>query len=268
MNQHFPHRLSSIQRQAIRHQIERLMRDHIGEPFRILREAGVVAELRGLLLAHPEFSSTIPARLLARKGKAHIQARAVQVARVQLEITALRASSQQLAAKAKTLDIAILQPECTLMCAPRGPGDVIQQILSGDLCAAIEVKASPSNDLSAGGAYARDVEALLHLARFEGVMGYFLLFDKSSALYGADGIIVSANDQDVWPRWMQRRPDAFLYEPHSRLGSRKRFFGSLMQKNISLSITPPAVQTPHVELWTIEWNAEVAAWQPAVRYAS
>jgi hypothetical protein len=268
MDQHFPHRLSSMQRQAIQHQIDRLMRDHIGQPFRILREAGVVAELRDLLLADPEFSSPIPATVAARRGLAHSQTRPVQVARVQLEITAIPAQGLRQGAKVKTVDIAILHPECSLICAPRGPGDVLQQIASCELSAAIEVKASPSSDLSAGGAYARDVEALLYLARTFGVMGYFVLLDKSSALYGVGGITASPDHHDHWPRWMQSRPDAFHDEPDRSLGSRKRWPSNLQLKNIRLSNTPPARDVPHVEVWTIEQTHSQGIWRPTCRYAS
>jgi hypothetical protein len=239
----------------------------MAQPFRILREAGVTAELRCLLLADPAFRDTIPARVSARHGKSPLPVRTVQVASVQLEITALPASGQQPAGQLKTLDIAVLNSGCALTCAPRGPGDVIQQIPSHDLSAAIEMKASPSNDLSAGGAYARDIKALLHLAQSAGVMGYFVLLDKSSALYGTDGITVSANDKDAWPRWLQDRPDAFLHEPHSQHGSRKRFFGNLKQMNITVSKNPPMLDTPHVEVWTIEWDPATSAWQPVRRFA-
>jgi hypothetical protein len=267
MHPHFPAQLSPTEAHAIHNQIESLLRAHIAQPFRILREAGVVAELRSLLLADPAFSRTIPARVSTRNGKSPLPVRTVQVASVQLEITALPVPGQEPAGQPKTLDIAVLNSGCALICASGGPGDVIQQVPSEGLTAAIEVKASPSNDLSAGGAYARDIEALLRLARFSDVMGYFVLLDKSSALYGATGITVSASSQEASPRWMQDRPDAFLHEPHAKRGSRKRFFGSLKQKNITVSNNHPTLGTPHVEIWTIEWDMATASWQPVRRFA-
>ena len=243
------------------------MRGHIDQPFRILREAGVAAELRCLLLADAAFSRTIQAQLPTHAAKSSSPARAVQVASVQLEITAIPAPQQQPAGDPKTLDIAILHPGCALTCARNGPGDVIRQIKIHDLSAAIEVKASPSKDLSTGGAYARDIDALLRLAKSGGVKSYFVLLDKSSALYGTDGITVSTTNTEELPRWMQDRPDAFHHEPHRKQGSRKRVPGNLRQKNITMSSTAPGNGVPYVEVWTIEWDLARRAWSPVVRFA-
>ena len=227
----------------------------------------MVAELRCLLLADAAFSRTIPARVSTRAARLPSPPRTVDVASVQLEIIALPAPQQQPAGNPKTLDIAILHPGCALTCAQSGPGDVIQQIKTHDLSAAIEIKASPSKDLSAGGAYARDIDALLSMARSAGVKGYFVLLDKSSALYGADGITVSPTRTEEWPRWMQDRPDAFHHEPYLKQGSRKRVPGNLGQKNIRMSTTAPGNGVPYVEVWTIEWDMARRAGSPVGRFA-
>ena len=248
MNDSFPARLSPIQDQVIRTQIEALLLGQIAQPFRILREAGLAAELRGLLLANQAFSRTINAHVSTRAARLSGPARKVDIASVQMEITAFPSPSQRPAVGPKTLDIAILRAGCSLTCAKNGPGDVIQQVGAQDLDAAIEMKASPSDDLGAGGAYAHDIDSLLRLARSEGVKGYFVLLDKSSAMYGPGGITVSPFDVGKSPRWMQDRPDAFHHDPHKTLGSRKRVFGNLKQKNITLSGTAPPVGLPYVDV--------------------
>jgi len=260
-------RLSNQQALSIQRQIETLLQGHIAQPFRILREAGVAAELRGLLLADPSFSSAIPAQVHPLAGKSPSLPRTVQVASVQLEVTALLDANHGSVEPAKTLDIAILRPGCALTYTRNAPGDVIRKIHSNDLTAAIEVKASPSNDLSTGGAYAKDIAALLRLASLAGVIGYFVLLDKSSALYGPESQSASPYDQNESPRWMQDRPDAFLYERDVKQGSRKRYFGNLRQKNITVCRDRPASGVPHVQVWTVEHDASRRTWSPVKRFA-
>ena len=108
---------------------------------------------------------------------------------------------------------------------------------------------------------------MLRLGRSAGVKGYFVLLDKSSALYGGRGRNMSPNRADEGPRWMQDRPDAFHHQPHQRLGSRRRVPGNLRQKNITMSGKAPENGVPYVEVWTIEWDLVCRAWAPAGRFA-
>ncbi len=182
--------LNKKEQTAIKRHIKALIADHIARPFAILRERGQVAALRGRLSLSSKLSASVKAHLLPRTCNIAARpntARRVDVNRIQLDITAVASSPPDQPARRKTVDLVVLRREpLPSIYFARRDGDVIQQLDPRSLAAAIEVKASPSSDRSAGGEYAKDICSLLWLADAYGISAYFVLFDKSDGFYGID----------------------------------------------------------------------------------
>lgn len=245
-----------------RQAIAALLSDHVKAPFEILRERGVVAELRDRLKSCPGLGDLAVARLrpqaaLHRHPAPRAAARLVRVRRLQLEMTATTRSPSAIA---KALDIVILAPEPDVYHA-RGHGDVIQQTRPECLAAAIEIKASPSSDKTAGGEYAKDLFALLWLAGAYGVSSYFIVLDKAQDFYRQPDADPAATTE--MPAWMAPAEGALVWRTraHARSGrdaASERT--SLDLLGIELSSSEPA--PPFVEVWTVERQA---TGQPAAR---
>lgn len=246
--------------------VEKCIRDflqhHISRPFGILRERGVVSELRNRLEQGVFPNPVPPAGFMHYPPKPPYAASGfnrsgvvTDVLRVQEEIeTALLGTVRS--GTVKQLDIAVLGTSPKLHCAANGPGDVVQWVDPGSLDAAIEVKASPSVNADMKGEYVKDILALLNLRRGHLNVGncYFVLLDKSIGLYGQpapSARLITWNDQaqqDI--HFRARRSPTTKYTDLPSAG---------------LHIASTAPSQPYVEIWTIEQVS--GTWQPVRYYA-
>jgi hypothetical protein len=185
-------------------------------PFLILREAGVVAEIRralrvslaGKLNGHPH-QCRANIRSLAKtpryewKGMSNDgNAASVWVDRVQLEMklvsdeyfngrfdSHLKVSDGDADGRA---DVVVLAPDgVRLACENNGPGDVVALVPASAVSACIEVKASPSVDPGQVKLFSDDIDSLLKFLEMggessagESPCAFFVLVDKSSKWFG------------------------------------------------------------------------------------
>ena len=184
--------IDPAKKKYIEHAICRLLKAHGERPFFILREAGMVAELRARMLDEDSpFEEAVSARLNARKAGSKLGARfdhsrfaRIDVSPVQMEIAINTALQTPPGLWKKRVDLAILNSDPELHLRKNGPGDVIQQLAPASVAAAFEIKASPSADEAARGSYVKDILSLLWLRRHYKIPGYFVLLDKSHPMYG------------------------------------------------------------------------------------
>jgi hypothetical protein len=262
--------------QAIEACIRKLLIDHINEPFNILREYGAVAQLRGLLLAGAFMTPVQKVTILGVRWPGHPQN--PRVLRVQQEIkidlsqhwllrgmskTSTLSTDDERAAwlkgKEKTLDIAIFRDDVELECTGNGSGDIVASVASKFVGAAIEVKASPSKMPEQKGKYVEDIKALLDLKINAGVSDcYFVLLDKSIALYGGALPTSSAHPCIAWNHSQQQ---GIHFKPPK--GSSAINVNDLQSAGLHIANTAPS--QPYVEIWTIEPRS--GTWQPVRYYA-
>lgn len=254
--------LTSTESRAVEDCLRELLRAHIAMPFGILRERGVVSELRNLLLEGPFQDSVRPQEIVQYPGRQGRQPTPcayvrdgvdTRVHRVQQEIeTALEGRVRS--GSVKQLDIAVLRQAPTLHCATNGAGDVVQWVQPTSVDAAIEVKASPSTLNAQRGEYVKDIRALLQLAARHQITGYFLLLDKSLALYGRESLppnVIAwetSKAQSIKIRG-PKKPDENV--------------NSLSEAGISISHECPA--RPHIQVWTV--GLRNCRWEPVRLYA-
>lgn len=235
--------------------ITQLLIAHRAQPFGILREAGVVAELRSLLLGvGGQLCGTAKCSFLEKDPRKKLGARYIHasnqvVKRVQMEITV----KYGLTSAAKTtLDIAVFAKTVTLLVAPNGPGDVIEQISTNDIVAGIEVKASPSIDPQERGKYLKDIENLLQLREHQGIAGFFVLLDKSQSLYGGwPGKISSQN----LIQWASKPLQNFVIPLKIR-----RKFSSFFAAGILVDKVDPGREVPNIEIWVLSLGRQPECW--------
>lgn len=264
--------LTSQENKKVDDAIRSFVEDQIAQPFAILRERGAVAELRSRLMSNG-LNTLVDAKLIDQpRGTKEKdgQLRFVQTNRVQLEITASTkySLSQPPNELSKALDIVVLSETPTLYLAKNGPGDVIQQVAPESLSAAIEVKASPSLDKTAGGEYIKDISALLWLASGSGVSAYFVLLDKSDAFYSP-----CAENVANRTRWWEDREDSIVlrYRKNKKqiLGSNGA--GSIntspQRLGIEISGSKPAEGVRYVEIWLPQCDSS-GEWSAGKMYAS
>ena len=243
--------------------IQGYMQDHVNRPFGILRERGVVSELRNRLerLVFPRPVS--PAGFMHYPPKPPYAASGfnrsgvvTDVLRVQQEIETAPFGTVR-SGTVKQLDIAVLGQSPKLHCAANGPGDVVQWIGADSLDAAIEVKASPSVNADMKGEYVKDILALLNLRRGHpnNVSNcHFVLLDKSIGLYGQpapSARLIKWNNQAQQNIHFRARQKPTI--KHTDLPS------------AGLHIANTAPSQPYVEIWTIEQRS--GTWQPVRYYA-
>jgi hypothetical protein len=163
--------------------IKALLADHADEPFGVLRESGVQAELRGHLLR------AFPERVSARLDQPHAPGRfawqePVLTKRVQLEMKVCYPADAPADLRS---DLVVLRHEgrdIHLTCHGNGPGDVVAALRYDDVEVAVEIKASPSRTTGERIKYAKDLHRLLVLNENCNITGFFLLLDKSHARFG------------------------------------------------------------------------------------
>src|SRR6516162_3195972 len=127
----------SASREVIRQAIQRVLQEHVEEPFLLLRELGLQARLWSLL--RQELKPNDLYCQVADKRPLHKYTKEFKTSRVQLE---LKISGT------KKSDIVVLRPDRKprLTCWPGGPTDVVAAIEPEDVEAAIEMKAAPSRN--------------------------------------------------------------------------------------------------------------------------
>jgi hypothetical protein len=254
--------LTEPEKRYVESSIRSVLEEHCLNPFFILREAGVVAELRGrLLTAGSPFGRATGLSFIERVERPDNRRRYdhsgvvnTDVSRVQMEITVNAALAIPEQPWKKTLDIAILSARPQLRVHDNGPGDVVAQVPPGSVAAAFEVKASPSADHKQRGLYVKDILTLLWLRRTHGIPGYFVALDKSQPLYGAHRDVPAQAPMD-WRLEGQRItiPSKVIANP-SRNG--------LSAWNLHISDDPTTEES--VEVWMID--ADGCTVRP--RYAS
>ncbi len=247
--------LSPVERTAVSQQIQALLNENVKRPFAILRECGQVAELRQRLASCTELGGVANATLAKRKDTVH----QVAVNRIQLEIEATTELLPEPTDPTifKKIDLVVLSSHPTLHYA-RGRGDVIKRLAPTSLAAAIEIKASPSSDKSAGGEYVKDIAAMLWLASEYDVSTYFVLFDKSDGFYSEP----SCNGEGRW--WKDER-DAFTlrYRRGELDGDRRDVCIRTCAKHLGIEFKSECPKdVKYVEVWLTrpredgEWSAQ------------
>jgi hypothetical protein len=190
-------------RKTIREAIQQLLREHVEEPFLLLREVGMQARLWHLLrkAINPEF---VTAQIMA-KNSLHQHTRAFKTSRVQLE---LKVGGR------KKSDIVILRADRNprLTCWPAGPTDVVAAIDPDDVEAVIEMKAAPSRAPEQREAFTDDIKKLDELrGKHPRIQCYFVLVDKSVPVPGAS-CDPSQSADDTWPLALPRKLQASIAE--------------------------------------------------------
>ncbi len=167
----------SATRRVIREAIQRVLTEHIEEPFLLLREIGLQAQLWYLL--RQRLNPDIVQAQVKAKSSLHQHTKDFKTGRVQLELKV---------GGTKKSDIVVLRPDRKpqLVCWPGGPTDVVAAIEPADVEAVIEMKAGPSRSIKNRAAFAADIMKLDELrTNYAHIQCYFVLIDKSVAVPGA-----------------------------------------------------------------------------------
>jgi hypothetical protein len=167
----------SATRPVIRQAIQQVLREHVEEPFLLIREAGLQARLWGLL--RQNLTPMVVHSQIKAKHPLHRHTREFQTSRVQLEL--------KVGGTLKS-DIVIFRADRgpRLTCWAAGPTDVVAAVVPDDVEAVIEMKASPSRAREQREAFAEDITKLADLStRYPHIECYFVLVDKSLSVAGA-----------------------------------------------------------------------------------
>lgn len=238
--------------------IEEFAAWHRREPFAVLREVGVQAELKRLI-----------DRRLPGGGAEHVEAELVDVhADVAPPVNAT-ATTQRVRLEAKIglsgneddesevahdrTDLILYKRERVKLYRHRnGYGDVVHRTDPSSVSVAVEIKASPSNNVAEKRSYARDIARLLRLRRSgHGISGFFVLLDKSRALYRleADGPWPLRPIAWTGPAGAAKRLGSIVYEQHPQAVRDEDWM------DIVVSETPPAAPAGYVEIWDVAADA-------------
>lgn len=182
-------------RHVIREAIQQVLREHVEEPFLLLREVGLQARLWCLLRQELK-PGVVNSQIAAKRTSRHRHTRDFKTSRVQLE---LKVGGR------KKSDIVVLRADRKprLTCWPPGPTDVVAAIEPEDVEAVIEMKAAPSQSLKQRAAFDDDLEKLDNLrVKQPHIQCYFVLIDKSLSVPGATCDPTQAGS---WPLDPERR---------------------------------------------------------------
>ncbi|WP_377156392.1 hypothetical protein ACFJIX_29355 [Roseateles sp. UC29_93] len=197
---------------ALRRAIIMFAREHRRRPFGVLREVGVQAALKRLADQCLGSNSSVDAAVVDQGGWADRDERSgdfriVNTDRIRLEAKIQRASGSESSNYDALADSFEQLSEPTaagleegpshdrtdlllykrhgvqLFRCANGPGDVVYRSLLASVLAAVEIKADPSHTAAQKHGYGRDIARLLALREF-GVVGLFVVLDKSSPFYG------------------------------------------------------------------------------------
>lgn len=239
-------------REAVQRGLTALCTQVMREPFGILREAGLQAELRTLLIKQPELRKRVPVKIIAHdsmpQGRFVWSAKLLRrpLLRVQLEMKILEGSPKERKFEDRMrTDVVVLKDSnnspqlptgaVRLKCYPNGPGDIVASLCQQDVAAAIEIKASPSIDKGQCFLYGKDISRLLDLAHREaGLCAFFCVIDKSQSLFGEAPAGIRKHRSPV--NWQDRA------EVQACLG--------LSRRRMRLVADRPT-KGPYVEIWSV-----------------
>jgi hypothetical protein len=249
-------------------------------PFRILREAGVVAEIRHSLreaLTKDGKGLTQAALIGVSKRKRFNWVPSTQsVERVQLEMKVMpeskyklrlqsprdRGVSNEVAPHHDRTDIVVLSSDMVeLVCASNGPGDVVSLVNAAHVDVCIEVKASPSVDEGQVMLYGKDIRTLLEFVECRPVQScaFFVLLDKSSEYFGTWEDSSTQADRKV--HWRPCDCLGDLIASDFRTAGANKARQQLNQTGIRLSAIPPEGK-PYVEVIRLGETDRIVAWRP------
>lgn len=232
---------------TIRAAIVQLMAAHQQRPFGILREAGIQAELRRLIVESLDRPTT--AATLVNLDGTPAPNLQVDTDRVQLEMkigsAPLAHENLEKVLRART-DLVLLRNEIVeLRRAPNGYYDIVAAIEPQFVQVAVEIKASPSHALQQKIGYARDIERLLRLKQRHAIEGFFIILDKSRLLH----VEKPAQHQYLLINWAAPLDAAvvslgdIVYQLHPQAVREGTW------QDILISPVPPLSNTPCVEVW-------------------
>jgi len=167
----------SVTRCVIREAIQQVMREHVEEPFLLIREVGLQARLWSIL--RDNLDPSVVTSQITAKSAGHRHTREFRTSRVQLELKV---------GGTKKSDVTVFRADRKprLTCWPAGPTDVVAGVDPEDVEAVIEMKAAPSRAPEQRAAFADDIEKLDALrAKHAHLQCYFVLIDKSLPVPGA-----------------------------------------------------------------------------------
>lgn len=165
--------------------IRQTLTDHITSPFGLIREQTLVSEIYRHLRNDKGIIQTTKAALQAPNPPAFKWPGSPTVNRVQCEMQ-VDIKDATGAVRPSVIDLVVFQAgkQVSLTVHGNGPGDVIQQVNTVDVAAAIECKASPSKLDGQKKSYTKDLQDLYDLAASQGTDCFFVLLDKTQPLYG------------------------------------------------------------------------------------
>lgn len=162
-------------------------------PFLVLREAGVVAEIRAAIntqLDENRFTTALLSDRVTpdRASKPGTpESRPVRIMRVQLEVKAYPDNEVCSGLRIPRTDLVVLRKGAQLHCWPHGAGDVVALIPANSVASLVEVKASPSFNIGELLRYADDIKHMLEVMRRQNgrsSSAFFVLLDKSLRHFG------------------------------------------------------------------------------------
>ena len=187
----------------------------------------------------------------------------VSVGRVQLEVT-VRCTKGPCPVE-KAFDLITFRDNPTVFYGGQGKGDVLQQVEASSVAAAVEVKASPSGDIAAGGEYAKDIFALLWLATEYQAATFFVLLDKSSPRFRVGTQREQGPPANNWMTGQVLVRNGRVMKGTGEPAAQRT---SLSELGIVLVPTPPAAPVPYVEVWTVQPGKAGQAWSTHLCYAT
>lgn len=170
--------------------IKLLIKYHIDHPLDVLREAGVVAHLRELLLKDPETSGQVPVMLHGRIPGAPLpytqHSHHPHTARVQMDLKIQPENADAGRATHLRTDLVVLRKAGALdpvgLCVEaNGAGDVTARVSNRDVSAAIEIKSGPVNNL--GAQILNDAKKLIAISGTN-IERHLIVIDKGHARFG------------------------------------------------------------------------------------
>lgn len=256
---------------ALRKAIRLMARLHRIQPFRVLREVGVQADLKRLAdrsLKRHHVDQLVQATIVDVQGKRETPGPIVFTDRVRLEskIRVSAADQGEGGNRHDRTDLLMYRTKgVKIFRHQNGPGDIVYRSDVGSIHAAVEIKASPSKTLEQKLAYAKDVDRLLTLRKREkcGVAaGFFVVLDKSSRLYGNEAGLQKwrinwepvAGAATSLEEILYGQADRPLHKPRvpkKHAAERESAASNQSWKTIRVTSVRPDDRTKYVEIWDV-----------------
>jgi hypothetical protein len=186
----------SASREVIRRAIQRVLQEHVEEPFLLLRELGLQAR-RWSLLSQELKPNVLDCQVTA-KSSLHKHTKDFKTSRVQMELKV---------GGTKRSDIVVLRADRKprLTCWLGGPTDVVAAIEPTDVEAVVEMKAAPSRGDRNQALFVADIAKLEVLrTKHPHIQCYFVLIDKALPVPGAVCDPCQSADE-TWPLRLPRK---------------------------------------------------------------